>query len=95
METSDIIIITQSYLGMKPKDKGCDTYGQMQEKMATEIQELFDSESKRMTKLITSTTELLDAVKKLHPRLDMGSLKEFDIYMAYHECREALENINS
>jgi hypothetical protein len=31
-------IIAQSYIGMKPKDKGCKTWGEMQQKMADELE---------------------------------------------------------
>lgn len=53
-------IIAQSYCGMTPKDKGCKTWGEMQQKMADEIEEV--------VKNITSNTVLADVGGEcLHP----------------------------
>jgi len=33
-------MIAQNYLGMKPTDKGCKTWGEMQQKMANELEDV-------------------------------------------------------
>jgi hypothetical protein len=38
--------LIQSYIGMRPQDKGCENYAQMQQKMEKEIQALFQEEIK-------------------------------------------------